>query len=137
MTRRKRLCVAVAGNSSIALTPAIGTAIVDLLREYPEGTRFITRGSPGVDEFVLRACELLGLSCEPRPSPGGRMNYVRDVEMVRESDEVIVFLDPATITDERTGTSHVLDKALDQGKRARAFSAAGDSLIYVGDTASG
>lgn len=134
MSRRKRLCVAVAGNSSFPLTPAVGAAVVDLLREYPEGTQFLTRGSPGFDEFVLRACEVLGLPCERRPSPGGRMNYVRDVEMVQDADEVVVFLDPSTITDERTGTSHVLDKALDQRKRTRAFSVAGDSLVYVGDS---
>ena len=134
MPRRKRLCVAVAGNSSLPLTPAIGTAIVDLLREYPEGTRFITRGSPGVDEFVLRACELLGLPCEPRPSAGGPDNFRRDADMARECDELLAFLDPHTLDRGDTGTAHAIDKALDQKRRVRAFSASGDKLVYVGSS---
>lgn len=134
MSRRKRICVAVAGNSSFPLTPAIGSAVVDLLREYPQGTRFITRGSPGLDEFVLRACELLGLPCEPRPSSGGPDNFRRDADMARECDEMLAFLDPATLHREDTGTAHMIDKGLDQKRRVRAFSASGDRLVYVGDS---
>lgn len=134
MSRRKRLCVAVAGNSSFPLTPATGTAIVDLLREYPEGTRFITRGSPGVDEFVLRACEVLGLPCEPRPSAGGPDNFRRDADMAKECDEGLVFLDPHTLDRADTGAAHLVEKLLDKKRRTRAYSTSGDKLVYVGSS---
>lgn len=134
MTRRKRLVVAVVGNSSFPLTPALGAAVVDLVREYPEGTRFLTRGSVGFDEFVLRACEVLGLPCEPRPSAGGPDNFKRDAEMALECGELLAFLDPKTLHREDTGTAHVITKFLDKRRRVRAYSASGDKLVYVGSS---
>jgi hypothetical protein len=65
-------------------------------------------------------------------SAGGAANYLRDNEIVRAATEVLVFLDPNTLTDENTGTSHVLSKALDQRKKAMAYSVAADHLVYVG-----
>lgn len=134
MPKRKHKVIAVAGSRSFPLTPEVGAQVVDLLRAYPQGTLFLTRGSEGFDQFVLAACDLLGLPVEVRASSGGRDNYLRDVEMVRDSTEVIVFLDPGSLHDERTGTSHVLDKALDQRKRTQAYSCAGDTLVYVGSS---
>jgi hypothetical protein len=134
MSKRKRKVVAVCGSSSFPLTVPVGAAILDLLLAYPQGTLFLTRGSPGFDTFLLDACPRLGLPIEMRPSGGGSRNWDRDVALVKESDEVVVFLDPATLTDEDTGTSHVLAKALDQRKRTQAYSAHGDTLVYVGSS---
>ncbi len=132
MSRRRRKVVAVCGSRSFPLTPQVGAAVVDLLRAYPEGTLFLTRGSEGFDQFVLRACDILGLPVEVRDAEGGASNWLRDVALVRESSEVLVFLDPSTMTDESTGTSHVLAKALDQKRKTQAYSASGDTLVYVG-----
>jgi hypothetical protein len=134
MTKRKAKVVAVAGSRSFPLTPEVGAAVVDMLRAYPQGTLFLTRGSEGFDTFVVRACEMLELPVEVRGSQGGRDNYLRDVEMVRDATEVLVFLDPGSLHDERTGTSHILDKSLDQKKPVTAYSVAGNALVYVGST---
>lgn len=134
MSKRKARKVCVVGSSSFPLTVPVGAAVLDLLLAYPEGTVFLTRGSPGFDTFLLDACPQLGLPVEVRPSRGGAGNWDRDVALVRESDVVIVFLDPGSLHDENTGTSHVLDKALDAKKRTLAYSCAGDALVYVGSS---
>jgi hypothetical protein len=134
MSRRKHRRVAVCGSRSFPLTTEVAAQVVELLRSYPAGTVFLTRGSAGFDEFVLAVCGLLELPCEALPSAGGSANWDRDVAMVRAADEVVVFLDPDTLTDENTGTAHVLAKALDQRKKAMAYSASGDRLVYVGSS---
>lgn len=130
--RGKRLRVAVCGSRSFPLSVAVATEVVNILRAYPEGTVFLTRGSEGFDQFVLRACELLEVPVEVRTASGGASNWDRDVALVRDSTEVLVFLDPGSLHNENTGTSHVLAKALDQKKRTQAYSANGDALVYVG-----
>ena len=124
--------VAVCGSRSFPLTPSTGAEIVEILQSYPEGTTFLTRGSEGVDRFLLAAGPIIGYDVVALAAQGGPSNFLRDVEMVRMADEVIVFLDPATLHDERTGTSHVLDKALDQHKKSMAYSAADNHLVFVG-----
>ena len=132
MTRHKRKVVAVCGSRSFPLTPQVGAAVVDLLRAYPEGTLFLTRGSEGFDQFVLRACDILGLPCEERRSAGGGDNFKRDAEMALECGELLAFLDPRTLDREGTGTAHIVEKFLDKKRRVQAYSAAGDALVYVG-----
>ena len=134
MPKRKHKVIAVVGSTSFPLSVPVGAAILDLLLAYPQGTLFLTRGSPGFDTFLLDACPQLGLSVEARPSEGGSRNWDRDVALVQDADEVVVFLDPGSLHDENTGTSHVLDKALDQRKRTQAYSCAGDTLVYVGSS---
>ncbi len=134
MTRRKRRPVAVAGSSTFPLTPALGAAVLDLLAAYPQGTVFWSRGSAGFDEFVVMACGVMGLPVEVVKSGGGADNWLRDAEMSRECAELLAFLDPRTLHDENTGTSHLVSKFMDQKRRTRAYTAAGDRLVYVGDT---
>ena len=132
MSRRKRRVVAVVGSSSFPLTVSVGAAVLDLLLAYPQGTLFLTRGSPGFDTFLLDACPRLGLPIEVRPSAGGRDNWLRDAAMAVECQELLAFLDPRTLPDENTGTSHLVSKFLDKKRRVQAFSAAGDALVFVG-----
>ena len=132
--KRKPRVVAVCGSRSFPLTPSTGAEIVEMLQAYPQGTTFITRGSEGVDQFLLTAGPIIGYDVVAFAAQGGPSNFIRDVEMVRMADEVIVFLDPATLHDERTGTSHVLDKALDQHKKSVAWSAANNHLVFVGSS---
>ena len=134
MARRKRLRVAVAGSRSFPLTPAVGAAVLDLLRGYAEGTVFLTRGSEGFDQFVVMACETMGLPVEVRPSAGGRDNWLRDAGLAEECAELLAFLDPATLHDENTGTSHLMAKFLDKRRVVQAYSATGDALVYVGSS---
>lgn len=134
MSRRKRPVICVVGSRSFPLTPEVGAEVVDLLRAYPEGTRFLTRGSEGFDQFVLGACGILGLPVETRPSQGGADNFARDAQLALECDELVAFLDPATIHREDTGTAHTVEKFLDKRRRTRAYSVAAGRLVYVGSS---
>jgi hypothetical protein len=132
MSKRKRRVVAVAGSRSFPLTPEVGAQVVDLLRAFPQGTLFLTRGSEGFDQFVLGACDILGLPVEMRRSAGGGDNFKRDAEMALECGELLAFLDPRTVPDENTGTAHLIEKFLDKRRRVQSYSAHGDTLVYVG-----
>lgn len=133
MSRRKQT-VCVVGSRSFPITVEIGAEVVDLLRAYPDGTRFVTRGSEGFDRFVLRVAEVIGLHVDVYPSAGGSTNFDRDVAIVRDADEVLVFLDPRTLHRTDTGTSHVLEKALDQRKKVAAYTVGGDHLVFAGSS---
>ena len=134
VTRRKRLRVAVAGSRSFPLTPLVGKAVIDMLLGYPKGTVFLTRGSEGFDTWILLVCSELDLPVEVRAAEGGADNFRRDAEMARDCDELLAFLDPATIHREDTGTAHMLEKALDQRRRTRAYSVGAEGLVYVGSS---
>ena len=131
---RKRKHVAVIGSTSFPLTPEVGAEVVDILREYPEDTVFLTRGSAGFDTFVCAVGPIIGRAVLTYPSPGGSKNWDRDVAMVKASDIVLAFFDPATLHNENTGTAHVVAKALDQRKKVAAYTVAGRHLVYAGSS---
>ena len=124
--------VVMVGSTTFPLNPDIAAEVIDLMRAYPEGTVFQTRGSAGFDQFLAVAADILGYAVVTWPASGGADNFHRDAEMVKTADEVIVFLDPKTIHREDTGTAHLMEKALDQKKPTRAYSAHGHRLVYVG-----
>lgn len=126
--------VCVVGSRTFPLTPEVGGEVVDILRAYPAGTVFLTRGSEGFDQFLMAVCGVVGYDAVAYHSGGGAANFLRDVKMVEDADEVIAFLDPATLHDMNTGTAHVCEKALDQRKPLRAFSVAHNRLVYAGST---
>lgn len=130
--KRKTRRVAVVGSRSFPITPEVGAEIVDLLRAYPEGTVFLTRGSPGFDTFLMAVCPIIGYTALAYPSKGGADNFLRDVQLVKDADEVLVFFDPDSLDNQNTGTAHIAEKALDQKKPTRAYSVAGRSLVYAG-----
>lgn len=133
MSKRKTLKVCAVGSRSFPLTPQLGSEVVDVLRAYPPQTTFLTRGSEGFDQFILAAAPILGYEAIEFPRVIGG-NFYRDVELVRMSDEILVFLDPASLHNENTGTAHILEKALDQRKAVRAYSAANDHLVFAGSS---
>lgn len=133
MPDRRHRRVLVAGSGSFPLDQAIGTEVVDILREYPEGTVFLTRARGRFDTFVSVAAETLGYVVVRFPSPGGSRNWDRDVAMAHEADEAVAFFDPATLHDMNTGTGHLVEKLLDQRKRVRAFTEAGGHLVFAGE----
>jgi hypothetical protein len=123
--------VAVVGNSTLQITPDIGAEIVDVMVECGE-VEFLTRGSPGFDEFAERVALLLGRKVIRYAAQGGSSNWLRDVEMVRAADEVLAFLDPDTLHREDTGTAHVIEKALDQKKKVSSYTVANGHLAFAG-----
>ena len=67
------------------------------------------------------------------PGPGGRQaTFARDVQMVEAADEVLVFFTEGEEMHPQRGTGHVVEKALDQGKRCRAYSVVDGELKWVG-----
>ena len=133
MSRKSRR-VAIVGSTTFPLTPEIGAEVVDIMRGYPDGTVFLTRGSSGFDTFISRASDIIGRTCVLYPSPGGSRNWDRDVALVKDADEVLLFFDPASLHDPNTGTAHVGEKALDQRKKVMAYSVANERLIYAGSS---
>lgn len=122
------------GSGSFPIDREIGGQVVDILREYPEGTIFLTRAKGRFDTFVSIAVEHLGYAVVRFASPGGSRNWDRDVEMVGQADEVVAFFDPDTLSDMNTGTAHVVEKALDKKKRVRAFTLANGHIVFAGET---
>ena len=132
--RRKARRVVVAGSSSFPLTPEVGGEVVEILRGYPEETVFLTRGSPGFDTFIVRATAIIQRPCVRYPSLGGSKNWDRDVQIVRDADEVLIFFDPDSLHDLNTGTAHIAEKALDQKRKTTAYTIAANHLVYAGST---
>jgi len=131
MSRRK---IAIVGSRTFPIDPVIGKAIVEVMLEYGDEATFLTRGSPGFDTFIIHVAPIIGRKCFAYPAHGGPDNFLRDIELVKDADEVIAFFDPATLSDPTTGTAHVVEKALDQKKTVRAYTTVDGGLIYVGAT---
>jgi hypothetical protein len=125
--------VVIVGSRSFPIDTVVGTQIVELMRAFPEDTLFLTRGSDGFDRFVMQVAPIIGRHCFAYPASGGADNYLRDIELVKDGDEVLAFFDPGTLDDSQSGTAHVVEKALDQGKTVRAYSVVNEALIWVGE----
>jgi hypothetical protein len=124
--------VCLVGSTTFPLDAAVGAEIVDTMLAFGDDVAFLTRGSKGFDQFVMTVAPLVGRTCLAYPSEGGADNFVRDIELVRDADEILAFFDPATLHREDTGTGHVVETALNQKKPVRAFTTVNGSLVYVG-----
>ena len=101
---------------------ALGEGDVVLLRAPKEG-------KPGFfEQDVAQMCELNGIAykwCQPQPTedtPGRASVFVRDIDMIGQVDEAILFFTPEDAAYGYSGTMHLLEKALDAGIRVSAFS---------------
>lgn len=130
MTRK----VGVAGNSTFPISAEVGAEIVDVLLAFGDDAVFLTRGSPGFDTFIVGVAPLIGRRCFTYPSKGGADNFLRDIELVRDADEMLVFFAPGQLEDYDSGTAHILEKALDNHKPTKAYSIVNGSLIWVGES---
>jgi len=62
---------------------------------------------------------------EPTPTdrhPGRASVFLRDIEMVRKADLVILFVTPEEVEAAYAGTMHLLDKAMDENRPVYAYS---------------
>jgi len=123
--------VAICGSTTFEMTPPIGAQIVDLIREMGDVV-LLTRGTGDVDRFIATIAPLLELRCFAYPSQGGADNWLRDVELARDADEVIGIISRVDLESHRmTGTLHLIEKALDQQKPARLYTEVDGSLVYA------
>jgi len=124
--------VAIVASSSMEVTTPLGAQIVDLVRHLGEDVLLLTRGTGEVEHFIATIAPLLELRCFAYPAQGGADNWIRDVELVRDADEVIAIVSRADLEAKReTGTLHVVEKALDQEKPVRMYTEIDGSLVYA------
>lgn len=125
MTRK----VAVIGSTSFPLTTAIGAQVVDAIRGY-EDAALLTRGSGPFEAFVANVAIAIGLRCFAFKG-SGIDNWKRDRELATAADEVLAFLDPDQLENEKSGTAHVLELALAAGKPVRAATVVDGTLVWA------
>jgi hypothetical protein len=133
MKTRKAVIV---GSTNFPLDTAVVTQVVEILRGLGQGTLILTRGSDGLDQFIMAAATVLGMRCFTYPSEGGRDNWVRDVEMVRDGTEVHGFLSLEDFerADKMSGTMHVIEQGLNAKRPTKAYVVVDGTLITAGET---
>lgn len=129
------------GSSKFPIDVAIGTQIVEEIRALGD-VAILTRGRGNLDEFVKNVSIVLGLRCLTYPSRGGSDNWQRDVELVKDADEVLAFITQKDMEldvekDRLTGTLHIVEKGLDQKKKVRLFTEVDGRLVYAAATEEG
>ena len=124
--------VAIVGSTSFQITTTIGAEIVDIVRGLGPDVVLLTRGTGEVDHFIATIAPILEIRCFAYPSQGGADNWLRDVELARDSDEVIAIVSRKDLDKGRdSGTLHLVEKALDQGKPTRLFTEVDGALVYA------
>jgi hypothetical protein len=124
------------GSTNFPLDAATTAQVIEVLRAFPEGTLILTRGSDGLDQFIMAACVVMGYRCFTYKAIGGSDNWTRDVEMVRDATEVHAFLSLEDFekADRMTGTMHVIEQALNAKRPTKAYVAVDGTLAFAGET---
>lgn len=128
--------VAIVGSRALEVDGNVAIHVVTLLAELPPDTevlvrRPLTRPLRPFEALVSALASSLGHEVtEYQPEPGGRSQvFLRDVELVRDADEVIALFPDG---DEMSGgTGHVVDKAIDQQRPVRAYAVEADKLRLI------
>lgn len=131
--------VTIVGSRALELDGDVAQIILDELIEL---------GDRGFDEILVRKplrrakrpfealvsslAEVMGFRVTDfTPDVGGRAQvFFRDIDMVKQSDEVVAFFPPEH--EMAGGTAHVVDKALDQKKPVRAYAVVSGRRILIG-----
>jgi hypothetical protein len=115
--------------------------LIRFLAALPEDAIILMRRGmhgqvPGPFEFdVAQLCHILHLKnvwFEPEPTdryPGRASVFMRDIDMVRNAELVILFVTPEEVEDVYAGTMHLLDKALDEQRPVYAYSVDQDGKV--------
>ena len=111
-----------------------GDAII--LMRRPRGDGSLAGAMPGAFELdVLNLCGILHLDVEWfQPEPGDKFRgrasvFIRDIEMVRKADLVILFVTPEEVEGSYAGTMHLLDKAMDEDRPVYAYSVGQEGAV--------
>ena len=108
--------------------------LIRVLATLPEDATILMRRSmrDGVrgpfEVDVDDLCTILHMNVEwfePAPTdrhPGRASVFLRDIEMVRKADLVILFVTPDEVENGYAGTMHLMDKAMDENRPVYAYS---------------
>lgn len=126
----------LAASRSVPYAPAVAAATLEMAKLPNDSWVFLRKptkkpASP-FELAVAAAASNLGINVRWwTPGPGGRQaTFLRDVAMVEAADEVVCYF---TEEEEMTGgTGHIVEKALDRGRRCRAYSIVDNALRWVG-----
>jgi hypothetical protein len=124
------------GSTNFPLDAGVVAQVVDVMRGLPEGTVILTRGSDGLDQFIVAACAVLGMRCLTYKSAGGAENWNRDVELVQDATEVHGFLSLEDFekAGRMTGTLHVVEQGLNAKRPTSLYTVVDGKLIKAGET---
>lgn len=118
--------VCIVGSRSLEINGDVALHIVTTLVDLPPESEILirkplTRSLRPFEAMVAALGGSMGHTVtEYVPEPGGRSQvFLRDVEMVRDADEVVAFF--ADGDEMSGGTGHVVDKAIDQQRPVRAY----------------
>lgn len=132
----KRLVVA--GSRTVPVPQALACAVRELA-ELPDDSEVFLRKptkkpASSFEMGVALIAIKLGLNVRWwEPGPGGRQaTFLRDVNMVGAADEVLAYFTEDEVMSELSGTAHVVEKALDQGRPCRAYAIVDGTLKWVG-----
>lgn len=137
--------VAIAG--SRALPPGLAPRLlVRFLAKLPEDATILLRrpfwietAKPGQFELdVERVCTILHLRVEwripnPEETPGRASVFVRDIEMVEHADLLLAFFLKEDWMSSSSGTTHLVEKALESDTAVYAYKVDGDVVDLVGE----
>ena len=116
--------------------------LIRFLAALPEDAIILMRrpasidAMPGMFEIdVSGLASILHLDVEwfkPAPTdrhPGRASVFLRDIEMVRKADLVVLFVTPEEVEEAYAGTMHLLDKAMDEDRPVYAYSVDREGVI--------
>jgi hypothetical protein len=126
--------VAVCGSTNFPLKTEIGAQIVDIIRGLPANAVLLTRGNNDFDRFIATVALPLERHCFTYPSQGQADNWQRDVDLARDADSGIAFVSlPDLEAKKMTGTLHVVEKLLDQGKPVTMYTEMDGALVWAAE----
>jgi hypothetical protein len=126
----------IVGSRTLEIEADVAFHVLRALESIPMGTillrKPLRRPPRPFEGLVALLAQAMGFEVTwHAPAPGGRaMVFLRDVEMVTKSDQVIAFFSEKDVMS--GGTGHVVEKALDQQRPVRAYAIMGDQLRLVG-----
>jgi hypothetical protein len=122
--------VVLVGSSTFPISVPVGADIVEVIREYPEDTLFLTRSAGPFEQFISTVALALGYRCFAYPGHGSD-NWERDAELAADCDELVAFIDPSRLDDTHSGTGHLIEEVLALGKPVRVATSVGNAIVWA------
>lgn len=119
--------VAMVGPRTLPLKEYAGAILGEIAR-LPEGTSVLLRRGrttdPGsFEQLVAQICAQLAIDVTwCTPDAGGRAAvFERDIAMAEKADEVVAFFEEGKVMEGDSGTTHVVEKAIDADRVTNVY----------------